>query len=69
MKLTSLSFSITGILCIIMAILTALEISPAFISSTNNLSTAFTTTIFWGGLAALLLLSGISFGVIAKSEL
>jgi hypothetical protein len=69
MKLTSLSFSIMGILCIIMAALTALEVSPAFMSETIDFGATFTTTMFWGGLAMLLFLAGISFGVVASREL
>ena len=68
MKLASLSFSILGILCIIMAALTALEVSPAFLE-TADFGPAFATTLFWGGLAGLLFLAGISFGVIASGEL
>ena len=69
MKLVSLSFSILGILCIIMAALTALEVSPSFMSETMEFGATFTTTLFWGGLAGLLFLAGISFGVIASGEL
>ncbi len=69
MKLASLSFSVVGILCIIMAALTALEVSPAFMSETMEFGATFTTTLFWGGLAGLLFLAGISFGVIASGEL
>ncbi len=69
MKLASLSFSILGILCIFMAVLTALEVSPSFMSETMEFSATFTTTLFWGGLAGLLFLAGISFGVIASGEL
>ena len=69
MKLASLSFSAAGILCIFMAALTALEVSPAFMSETMDFGATFTTTMFWGGLAALLFLAGISFGVIASGEL
>ena len=69
MKLASLSFSVVGILCIFMAALTALEVSPAFIGDTATLGTTLITTLFWGGLAMLLFMAGISFGVIASGEL
>jgi len=69
MKAIALFFSILGILCIVMVALTATEISPAFVSEVAGLGETATTTLFWGGLAALLCLAGISFGVISSGEL
>ena len=68
MKMMALTLSILGSLCIIMVVLTATEISPAFISEMAGLGATATTTLFWGVLAALLCLAGISFGVLSNSE-
>ena len=69
MKLASLSFSILGILCILMAALTAVSVAPTFVLGSADFGVMATTTGFWGGLAGLLFLAGISFGVIASGEL
>lgn len=69
MKIVSLSFSIAGVLFVIMSALTALEISPEFISVTASFGQLCTTTFFWAGLAVLSFMAGISFGVIAKPEI
>lgn len=69
MKIASLSFSIAGVLLTIMSALTALEVSPEFISTTSSFGQLCTTTFFWAGLAVLCFLAAISFGVIAKPEI
>jgi hypothetical protein len=68
MKIASLSFSILGVICLLMACLTALKVSPAFTSDILDVGKATVTTAFWGGLAALSLLAGIAFGVIVGKE-
>ena len=65
MKMISLSFSILGASSIVMAVLTALKIAPAFVGETMITGATASTTAFWGGLAILLLLAGIAFGVIS----
>jgi len=68
MKIVSLSFSILGVLGALMACLTALKVSPAFTSDILDIGKVTVTTAFWGGLAGLLLLAGIAFGVIVGKE-
>ena len=69
MKMVSLSFSILGASSIVMAALTALKIAPTFIGETIIMGATASTTAFWGGLAVLLLLAGIAFGVISGGRL
>jgi hypothetical protein len=57
-----------GLLAGLMAILTALEVSPAIVSDSSGFNAAFITTAFWGGASALLLLAAIAFGVTAEKE-
>ncbi len=68
MKIVSLSFSILGVICLLMACLTALKVSPAFTSDILDVGKVTVTTAFWGGLAGLSLLAGIAFGVIVGKE-
>ena len=69
MKAIALFFSVLGSLCIIMAVLTALDVAPVFVGEAMEFGAKVTTTLFWGGLAALLCLAGISFAVISSGEL
>jgi hypothetical protein len=69
MKMVALTLSILGSLCIIMAALTDVGVAPAFVGEAMEFGAKVTTTLFWGGLAALLCLAGISFGVISSGEL
>ena len=57
-----------GLLAGLMAILTALEVSPAIVEESSGFAAAVTTTLFWGGASALLLLAAIAFGVTAEKE-
>jgi len=68
MKIVSLSFSILGVLGALMAGLTALEVAPGFVDFGLGIGASVITTAFWGGLAVLLLLAGIAFGVIVGKE-
>jgi hypothetical protein len=65
MKETALSLAITGVLSIMMAAFTALEIAPTFIGEEMAVGAVAATAVFWGGLAALMLLAAIAFGVIS----
>lgn len=75
MKITSLIFTVIGLLGALMACLTALEVSPGFVDfgigfeevGMDSVKTML-TTLFWGGLAVLMLLSAIALGVIAERE-
>jgi hypothetical protein len=68
LKITSLSFAIVGSLCIVMAALTAVGISPTFVEQSADFGVMATTTGFWGGLAVILNLSAIAFGVLAPKD-
>ncbi len=71
MKIASLTCTIIGLLGALMAGLTALGASPAFVSSGIDLldiGDGFLTTAFWGGLSVLILLAAIAFGVMAERE-
>ncbi|MCK5577730.1 MAG: hypothetical protein KAI14_05375 [Dehalococcoidales bacterium] len=67
MKVISLSFSTLGVLCLIMAIFTVFEIAPSFIEIAL-IGARMSTTVFWGGLAILLFLAGIAFGIVSKED-
>ena len=77
MKIASLTCIVIGLLGALMAGLTALGASPGFVDFGIGLgeivglepAESIITTAFWGGLATLLLLAAIAFGVIAKEEL
>jgi len=69
MKTTAITLAITGFLCAVMGVLTALEVTPALISGMLSLSDRAVTAIFWWGLAFLVLLTSIAFGVLSKDEL
>lgn len=66
MKIAALTCIGISLLGALMAGLTALEVSPAFVSDSSGFSAAFITTAFWGGASSLLLLAAIAFGVIAE---
>ena len=68
MKIAALTCIGISLVAALMAGLTALEVSPAFVSDSSGYSAAFITTAFWGGASALLLLVAIAFGVIAEKE-
>ena len=75
MKITSLTFIIIGLICTLMAALTALEMSPGFVDFGINLDNIgidsikiIFTTAFWGGLSGLAMLAAIAFGVITNKE-
>ena len=68
MKIAALTCIGIGLVAALMACLTALEVSPAFVSDSSGFSAAFITTAFWGGASALILLAAIAFGVIAEKE-
>ncbi len=75
MKIASLTCTVIGLLGALMAGLTALGVSPGFVDfgiglgeiGVDSVTDAFTTA-FWGGLAVLMLLAAIAFGVIAEKE-
>lgn len=69
MKIASLSFSITGVLLIILSALTAVEILPGFIHKTSSFGQFCTTTFFWAGLSVLCFLAAYAFGSISRKEL
>ena len=68
MKIASLTCTIIGLLGGLMAALTALEVSPAFVGENSAFGDVFMTTLFWGGLSGLLILAAIAFGVITDKE-
>ena len=51
----------------IMSIFTLFEVAPAFVEIAI-IGATISTTVFWGGLAMLLLLAGIAFGVISGED-
>lgn len=65
MKETALALAITGVLGILIAAFTALEVAPAFIGEEMAVGAVAATAAFWGGLAALVLLAAIAFGIIS----
>ncbi len=67
MKVISLSFSTLGVLCLIMSIFTVFEIAPAFVEIVL-IGARMSTTVFWSGLAIILLLAGIAFGIVSKED-
>ena len=77
MKIASLACIIVGLAGALLAGLTALDVIPGFVDFGLGLgevvgmepAKAIITTAFWGGLAALMLLAAIAFGVIAKEEI
>jgi hypothetical protein len=65
MKETALSLAILGVLGILMAAFTALEVAPTFVGEEMAVGAVAATAAFWGGLAALVLLAAIAFGIIS----
>ncbi len=65
MRAVALSFGILGIICIVLGILTAVAVAPAFISSGLAIGEVALTGAFWWGLAGLLLLAAITFGLVS----
>jgi hypothetical protein len=63
MRVVALVFGILGVIGIVMGILTAVEVAPAFISGGPTFGTVAYTSAFWWGLAALLLLTSIAFSI------
>ncbi len=57
------TLGILGVIGVVMGILTALTVTPAFISSGLALGEVALTVAFWWGLAALLLLASIASGI------
>lgn len=68
MKIFALSLSILGLMCFIMSVLTTFEVCPAVINTVGDLGSMGTNAVFWGGLAGLLFLGGISFGIYANGS-
>jgi hypothetical protein len=75
MKIASITCTVIGLLGALMAVLTALEVSPGFVDFGIGFGelgidaiTAILTTAFWGGLSVLMLLAAIALGVIAEKE-
>ena len=60
MALLALFLGISGGVCTVMGILTAVEVVPDFITEGAVFGSITNTTIGWGGLAALLLLGCIA---------
>jgi hypothetical protein len=69
MKTTAITLAITGFICAVMGALTALEVMPGLVVGTLSLSDRTVTALFWWGLAFLVLLTSIAFGVLTKDEL
>ena len=75
MKITSLVFTIIGLLGGLMALLTALGVVPGFVDFGIGLDTLgleaakdVFTTAFWGGMSIICLLAGMAFGIITDKE-
>jgi hypothetical protein len=75
MRIASLSFTIIGLLCGLMALLTALGAVPGFIDFGMGLDDLglevgkdVITTAFWGGMSIICLLAGMAFGIITGKE-
>ena len=68
MKIASFTCTVIGLLGGLMAALTALEVSPAFVGETSAFGDIFMTTLFWGGLSAIFILAAIAFGVITDKD-
>jgi hypothetical protein len=75
MKIASITCTVIGLLGALMAVLTALEVSPGFVDFGIGFGelgidavTATLTTAFWGGLSVLMLLAAIALGIIAEKE-
>jgi len=69
MRIAAITSITIGLLGALMAALTALEVAPAFIEGGLGFGEVLLTTAFWGGLAVLLLLAGVAFGVISGGHL
>lgn len=69
MRIVAITFITIGLLGALMAALTALEVVPGFVDFGLGIGASVITTAFWGGLAVLLLLAGIAFGVISGGHL
>ncbi len=69
MRIAAITSITIGLLGALMAALTALEVAPAFIGGAFIVGDTVSTTAFWGGLAVLVLLAGIAFGVISGGHL
>ena len=68
MRLAALLCIAIGLLGALMAALTAVEAAPAFVAKMADFGVTATTTGFWAGLAVILLLTAIAFGVSAEKE-
>ena len=68
MKIATLTCIGIGLLGALMAGLTALGAVPGFVDFGLEFGEDVITTVFWGGLAALVLLAAIAFGVITPKE-
>ena len=75
MRITSLVFTIIGLLCGLMALLTSLGVVPGFVDFGIDLDSLgmevgkdMITTAFWGGTSIICLLAGMAFGIITGKE-
>ena len=75
MRITSLVFTIIGLLGGLMALLTALGAIPGFVDFGLGLDALgleagkdVITTAFWGGMSIICLLAGMAFGIITGKE-
>jgi hypothetical protein len=66
MKGLSATFTTIGVLCIVMAIFTVVDISPAFFESIMEFSDVAITTIFWFAVSFIMILTGIAYGVLTR---
>ncbi|MDD3677861.1 MAG: hypothetical protein WCX07_01145 [Dehalococcoidales bacterium] len=65
MKVLSIIFTTTGVLCLIMAVFTAVGIAPAFITAFWELSDMIITTGFWFFTSLVLVISGNAYGIVS----
>jgi len=68
MKIATLTCIGIGLLGALLAGLTALGAVPGFVDFGLEFGEDVITTVFWGGLAVLVLLAAIAFGVITPKE-
>lgn len=68
MKAASLTFVVFGLLAGLMATLTAIDISPAFLNASSGFSGTLLTTVFWVCLSGLLMLAAIALGIITNKD-
>jgi hypothetical protein len=66
MKILSATITTIGVLCLIMAVFTAVGIAPAFIEAFWEISDTIATTGFWFFTSLILVITGNAYGVLNR---